>query len=250
MTDGSTCVISPLDEQSTVLVMNGDRTNELQILRRALQAEKNDRTRLRIRALLLAWRDAATYQEVAQQLGCGESSIGRWAQQFQSDGINGLRSRKPGRQKQRPPIDEEDIAALSRALESEQHKRSIRKIRAVVLAVKDQLPHSEISERLGCSQRSVDRWVDCFYSDGLEGLRSCNSGRPAFLTSAHEDELRNWIHSRLESNSNAPPTMKEIHRFLADELGIKYANEHSIPDILKRMGFTRKITYQWESPEI
>ena len=55
-------------------------------------------------------------------------------------------------------------------------------------------PHQDIATDLGITPRTVQRWLNAYLADGLDGLRPRHApGKPATIPASLADEVRRWV---------------------------------------------------------
>ncbi|WP_084659845.1 helix-turn-helix domain-containing protein [Vibrio sonorensis] len=113
------------------------------------------------------------------------------------------------------------------------------KIRLLALAhFKDGHSRTQIAKSLKVSRTSVNRWVQSFLEEGLEGLQEKpSSGRPACLNPQQREQLSLYIKNRAEDSSGGRLTGADIHAHIVVEFG-KYYHPGSIYYLLNHMGFS------------
>ena len=97
---------------------------------------------------------------------------------------------------------------------------------------------SEIARYLKVSRTSVNKWVQRFLNEGLNGLQEKpRAGRPPFLTSSQQKQLAHYIELRSKSNDGGRLTGADIHAYITKEFGRTY-HPDSIYYLLKHLGFS------------
>ena len=84
-----------------------------------------------------------------------------------------------------------------------QQKSIQMKMRLLALAhFKDGQSRTQIAKFLKVSRTSVNKWVQTFLEEGLEGLQEKpRTGRPAFLNTQQREQLSQYIKARAEDSS-------------------------------------------------
>ncbi|MFC5078556.1 hypothetical protein VTH8203_01719 [Vibrio thalassae] len=120
-----------------------------------------------------------------------------------------------------------------------QQKSIQMKMRLLALShFKDGHSRTQIAKFLKVSRTSVNKWVQTFLEDGLDGLQEKpRTGRPAFLNPQQREQLSLYIKNRAEDSSGGRLTGADIHTYIAEEFG-KYYHPDSIYYLLNHMGFS------------
>lgn len=67
------------------------------------------------------------------------------------------------------------------------------RVRIVLMAHRGR-PHQGIAADLGVTPRTVQRWLNAYLADGLDGLRPRKAkGKPAGIPAALADEVKKWV---------------------------------------------------------
>lgn len=113
------------------------------------------------------------------------------------------------------------------------------KMRLLALAhFKEGASRTQIAKNLKVSRASVNKWVQIFLDEGLEGLQEKpRTGRPAYLTQKQKEQLSQYIKAKAEDSSGGRLIGKDIHLYIIEEFGLHY-HPDSIYNLLKRMGFS------------
>ena len=84
-----------------------------------------------------------------------------------------------------------------------QQKTIQMKMRLLALAhFKDGHSRTQIAKFLRVSRTSVNKWVQLFLEDGLQGLQEKpRTGRPAFLSPKQREQLSDYIKAEAQSSS-------------------------------------------------
>ncbi|GLR05094.1 IS630 family transposase [Vibrio hyugaensis] len=97
---------------------------------------------------------------------------------------------------------------------------------------------TQIAKYLKVSRTSVNKWVQTFLEEGLEGLQEKpRTGRPTFLTPKQREQLSLYIKRRASEPSVGRLTGSDIHAYIIKEFG-KHYHPDSIYYLLNRMGFS------------
>ena len=120
-----------------------------------------------------------------------------------------------------------------------QQKTVQMRIRLLALAhFKEGHSRTQISKFLKVSRTSVNKWVQTFLEEGLEGLQEKpRTGRPAFLNAEQKAQLTQYIKDRAHSSEGGRLTGADIHAYIVKEFG-KHYHPDSIYYLLDRMGFS------------
>ncbi|AXX58362.1 IS630 family transposase [Vibrio vulnificus] len=120
-----------------------------------------------------------------------------------------------------------------------QQKSIQRKMRLLALAhFKDGHSRTQIAKFLKVSRTSVNKWVQTFLEEGLEGLQEKpRTGRPAFLNAEQREQLSQYIKARAMDSSGGRLTGNDIHAYIVNEFG-KHYHPDSIYYLLNHMGFS------------
>ncbi len=113
------------------------------------------------------------------------------------------------------------------------------KMRLLALShFKDGHSRTQIAKFLKVSRTSVNKWVQTFLDEGLEGLQEKpRTGRPAFLTPKQKEQLSQFIKSEAENPSGGRLTDHAIHTYIPREFD-KHYHPDSIYYLLNHMGFS------------
>ncbi|HAS8111049.1 TPA: IS630 family transposase [Vibrio vulnificus] len=119
-----------------------------------------------------------------------------------------------------------------------QQKSIQMKMRLLALAhFKDGHSRTQIAKFLKVSRTSVNKWVQTFLEEGLEGLQEKpRTGRPAFLNAEQREQLSHYIKARAMDSSGGRLTGNDIHAYIVNEFGQHY-HPDSIYYLLNHMGF-------------
>ncbi|WP_347365301.1 IS630 family transposase, partial [Vibrio vulnificus] len=102
---------------------------------------------------------------------------------------------------------------------------------------KDGHSRTQIAKFLKVSRTSVNKWVQTFLEEGLEGLQEKpRTGRPAFLNAEQREQLSQYIKARAMDSSGGRLTGNDIHAYIVNEFG-KHYHPDSIYYLLNHMGF-------------
>lgn len=97
---------------------------------------------------------------------------------------------------------------------------------------------TQIAKYLKVSRTSVNKWVQVFLEEGLEGLQEKpRTGRPAFLTLEQRKQLSEFIKNNAESSSGGRLVGSDIHRYIVQHFD-KHYHPNSIYYLLEHMGFS------------
>ncbi|GAD91194.1 hypothetical protein VHA01S_073_00060 [Vibrio halioticoli NBRC 102217] len=109
------------------------------------------------------------------------------------------------------------------------------KMRLLALAhFKDGHSRTQIAKFLKVSRTSVNKWVQTFLEEGLEGLQEKpRTGRPAFLNVEQREQLSQFIKSRAADSSGGRLT----GAYIVQEFD-KHYHPDSIYYLLNHMGFS------------
>lgn len=120
-----------------------------------------------------------------------------------------------------------------------QQKSIQMKMRLLALAhFKDGHSRTQIAKYLKVSRTSVNKWVQTFLEEGLDGLQEKpRTGRPTFLTPEQREQLSLYINNRASGSSGGRLTGADIHAYIVKEFGQHYHSD-SIYYLLKHMGFS------------
>ncbi|POB16808.1 IS630 family transposase [Vibrio vulnificus] len=120
-----------------------------------------------------------------------------------------------------------------------QQKSIQMKMRLLALAhFKDGHSRTQIAKFLKVSRTSVNKWVQTFLEEGLEGLQEKpRTGRPAFLNAEQREQLSQYIKARAMDSSGGRLTGNDIHAYIVNEFGKHYPPD-SIYYLLNHMGFS------------
>lgn len=120
-----------------------------------------------------------------------------------------------------------------------QQKSIQMKMRLLALAhFKDGHSRTQIAKFLKVSRTSVNKWVQTFLEEGLEGLQEKpRTGRLAFLNAEQREQLSQYIKARAMDSSGGRLTGNDIHAYIVNEFG-KHYHPDSIYYLLNHMGFS------------
>ncbi|MGL0927238.1 helix-turn-helix domain-containing protein, partial [Vibrio vulnificus] len=105
-----------------------------------------------------------------------------------------------------------------------QQKSIQMKMRLLALAhCKDGHSRTQIAKFLKVSRASVNKWVQTFLEEGLEGLQEKpRTGRPAFLNAEQREQLSQYIKAQAMDSSGGRLTGNDIHAYIVNEFGKHY----------------------------
>ncbi|HAS6410520.1 TPA: IS630 family transposase [Vibrio vulnificus] len=121
-----------------------------------------------------------------------------------------------------------------------QQKSIQMKMRLLALAhFKEGHSRTQIAKFLKVSRTSVNKWVQTFLEEGLEGLQEKpRTGRPAFLNAEQREQLSQYIKARSSAKKIETISMNHtIHAYIVNEFG-KHYHPDSIYYLLNHMGFS------------
>nr|WP_193277924.1 IS630 family transposase [Vibrio navarrensis] len=113
------------------------------------------------------------------------------------------------------------------------------KMRLLALAhFKEGHSRTQIAKFLMVSRTSVNKWVQTFLQEGLEGLKEKpRTGRPPFLTPEQKERLSQYIKDKADNIQGGRLTGADIHAYIAKEFGQHY-HPDSIYYLLDHMGLS------------
>ncbi|HIF9240048.1 TPA: IS630 family transposase [Photobacterium damselae] len=119
-----------------------------------------------------------------------------------------------------------------------QQKSIQMKMRLLALAhFKDGHSRTQIAKFLKVSRTSVNKWVQTFLEEGLDGLKEKpRTGRPPLLTPKQREQLSQYIKDKAHDTQGGRLTGADIHAYIVKEFG-KYYHPDSIYYLLNHMGF-------------
>ncbi|HIF9195254.1 TPA: IS630 family transposase [Photobacterium damselae] len=119
-----------------------------------------------------------------------------------------------------------------------QQKSIQMKMRLLALAhFKDGHSRTQIAKFLKVSRTSVNKWVQTFLEEGLDGLKEKpRTGRPPLLTPKQREQLSQYIKDKAHDTQGGRLTGADIHAYIVKEFG-KYYHSDSIYYLLNHMGF-------------
>ncbi|MFC1237724.1 IS630 family transposase [Vibrio sp. F74] len=134
-----------------------------------------------------------------------------------------------------------------------QQKSMQMKMRFLALAhFKDGASRTQIAKSLKVSRTSVNKWVQTFLEDGIDGFQEKpRTGRPAFLTLAQREQLSQYIKTEAENSSGGRLTGSDIHAYIINNFD-KHYHPNSIYYLLEHMGFswiTSRSKHPKQSPQ-
>lgn len=120
-----------------------------------------------------------------------------------------------------------------------QQKSIQMKMRLLALAhFKDGHSRTQIANFLKVSRTSVNKWVQTFLEEGLEGLKEKpRTGRPPLLTLEQKEQLAQYIKDRASNPQGGRLIGADIHAYIVKEFGQHY-HPDSIYYLLNHMGFS------------
>lgn len=136
------------------------------------------------------------------------------------------------------PRREKDLEWLQTRVAKERDAKQRDRYRIVLLALRS-FTALQITDKVGCSRRTVQQWVYRYRDGGLEGLRDrSRPGQPKKLAAASEEAFR----KRLETGPTSDDEVctlrgRDIQRILAEEFSAKYSLQ-GVYDLLHRLGFS------------
>jgi transposase len=90
-------------------------------------------------------------------------------------------------------LPDDEAQRLERAFRDETDPTFRDRIQIVRLAGRDR-PHQQIARDLAITPRTVQRWLNAYLDQGLDGLRPRKArGAPGKIPAALADELRRWV---------------------------------------------------------
>jgi transposase len=90
-------------------------------------------------------------------------------------------------------LPQEEAQRLDQAFRQQTDSKFRDRIQIVRLASRDR-PHKDIAEDLAITPRTVQRWLNAYLDQGLQGLRPRKAkGAPGKIPAALADELRRWV---------------------------------------------------------
>ncbi|MBS1913370.1 MAG: helix-turn-helix domain-containing protein [Bacteroidetes bacterium] len=110
------------------------------------------------------------------------------------------------------------LAALERQYTGQQQQTNRLKMLRI-LKEAPSLPLSEVSAMIGCSERSVHRWLKEYTQHGLDALIHDENADPGRMR-INRSELEEL---RCKLKSEHVGTLNEIQRWLRDRFGVEYS---------------------------
>ena len=90
-------------------------------------------------------------------------------------------------------LSEQDRSRLELAFRTTADRKLRDRLQIVRLAHRNR-PHQDIAADLGVASRTVQRWLNAYLADGLDGLRPRHApGKPATIPASLADEVRRWV---------------------------------------------------------
>jgi transposase len=131
-------------------------------------------------------------------------------------------------------IKDTDFKALARKQTSLQMK-----MRLLALAhFQDGHSRTQIAQFLKVSRTSVNKWVNSYLSEGLEGLKEKpRTGRPAFLSVKQKIQLTEFIKEKAKNDEGGRLIGADIHAYIKREFNKTY-HPDSIYYLLNKLGFS------------
>ena len=131
-------------------------------------------------------------------------------------------------------INNTDFKALSRAQTSIQMK-----MRLLALShFQEGESRTQIAKFLKVSRTSVNKWINIYLTEGLEGLKEKpRAGRPAYLSAAQQQQLAKFINDKATSDKGGRLIGADIHAYIEKTFNKTYHTD-SIYYLLKKMGFS------------
>ena len=113
------------------------------------------------------------------------------------------------------------------------------KMRLLALAhFQDGHSRTQIAQFLKVSRTSVNKWVNIYLSEGLEGLKEKpRTGRPPFLSAKQKIQLTEFIKEKAESDEGGRLIGADIHAYIEREFNKTY-HPDSIYYLLNKLGFS------------
>lgn len=90
-------------------------------------------------------------------------------------------------------LPERETQRLERAFRQETDPKYKQRLQIIRLASRDR-PHLQIAQDLAITARTVQRWLNAYLDQGLDGLRPRKApGAPGKILTALADEIRRWV---------------------------------------------------------
>ena len=142
---------------------------------------------------------------------------------------------------------EQEIGKLRVAAENTQDTKEMKRLQAVRLYYEGRAV-SDIVQIVGCSERSLFRWVAHYQREGIAGLRSkYKGGNAAKLSGEQRDEIREKLY-HYRPDQVLPPdirirqgtywTVSDLRIAIQAWYGITYQSDTSYRTLLKACGFS------------
>ncbi len=113
------------------------------------------------------------------------------------------------------------------------------KMRLLALAhFQDGHSRTQIAKFLKVSRTSVNKWIQVFLEEGLNGLKEKpRTGRPPFLSNPEKQQLAKYIEENAVKPNGGRLTGYDIHDYIKLTFGKEYHSDY-IYILLKKMGFS------------
>lgn len=96
-------------------------------------------------------------------------------------------------------------------------------------------PYSEIKTIVGCSHRSIARWLKIYIEDGLQGLKIIDYRQPPGALEPHRESLEEHF------RKNPPASIREAIVRIQDLTGIQ-RSERVVREFLRSLGMSYRKT--------
>ena len=119
------------------------------------------------------------------------------------------------------------------------------KMRLLALAhFQDGHSRTQIAKFLKVSRTSVNKWVQAFLDDGLDGLKEKpRSGRPAFLSNLERQQLAEYIEENAAKPNGGRLTGYDIHDYIKLTFDKEYYSDY-IYILLKKWAFMGNFSFK------
>lgn len=97
---------------------------------------------------------------------------------------------------------------------------------------------AQVARLLGVARGSVNKWVNRYLADGIEGIQTkASTGRPSKLSSNQRVQLANFVHTQVDTMDGGRLIGEDIQAFIAHQFHVDYSLRN-IYHLLHGLGFS------------
>lgn len=97
---------------------------------------------------------------------------------------------------------------------------------------------AQVARLLGVARGSVNKWVNRYLANGIEGIQTKTStGRPSRLSNSQRNQIAKFVLTQIDAKDGGRLIGEDIQAFIACQLGVDYSLRN-IYHLLHGLGFS------------